>query len=81
MRNDHGAPSKKTITGFEPAGGWTVFVKSITAIAVASANAILHHSLPNVCKKNNPIHIPFYTNIKENGYCFMKLKKVLKLWN
>ena len=43
-----------TITGFEPAGGCTVRVSCISAIAVPAANATLHHCAPNSAKNSRP---------------------------
>ena len=44
-----------TISGFDPAGGWTVRVTCITPMAVARAKAMLHHTVPKSAKKINPI--------------------------
>ena len=40
-----------TITGLEPAGGCTVLVSCINAIAVPTASATLHQCAPNRLRK------------------------------
>lgn len=45
---------KKTTTGFEPAGGCTVRVSIIMAIAVPTASATAHHWGPNAARKTRP---------------------------
>ena len=43
-KKSHCAPTKKTINGFDPAGGWGILKYCIAAIAKANAIAIDHQS-------------------------------------
>jgi len=55
--NDQFAFVKKTIIGFDPAGGCTVLDTIITPSETASASAILHHCGPIKCKHASPIKV------------------------
>ena len=43
--------------GVEPAGGWTVLVRSIKKIAVQRAKDITHHISPKKCKNNKAVKV------------------------
>ncbi len=56
-RNSQFADAKKTINGFDPAGGWGTRSSCMRAKAVANDSAILHHCGPIKWKNNNPINV------------------------
>ena len=56
-RNNHEASDNITIRGSAPAGGCTVLVNCIMAIAVATLSAITHHEEPSVVKKIKPTNV------------------------
>jgi len=51
------APTRKTINGFEPAGGCGTLNICITESAVAKAKAILHQCGPTKYKNTNPVKV------------------------
>ncbi|ODS30517.1 MAG: hypothetical protein SCARUB_04371 [Candidatus Scalindua rubra] len=56
-RNNHEASDNITIRGSAPAGGCTVLVNCIPAIAVATASPITHQEEPSVVKKIKPTNV------------------------
>lgn len=55
-KNSHVGTVSMTITGLEPAGGCTVRVSCMTAMAVPTASAMLHQIAPNSVRNMSPMN-------------------------
>jgi hypothetical protein len=55
-KKDQSDSDKKTMTGFEPAGGCTVRVSIMMAMAVPTANATDHQCGPVIFMNSSPIN-------------------------